>query len=116
MFKSILAELLMDIDTYRERLIAVFEGEEGLTVDTCRVSDGQQPYETGIEHPEYNEGAWVIVEAYDTPEEAQGGHERWVRIMTDDPPAQLVDCCNSEVAKRYAELGGITVFPRRPLH
>lgn len=68
-------------DNYEERKVANYaEGE--LIVDTCAVSDSDQPYETGILHPSYNDGKWVIVELYNSVEEATAGHLRWVKIMT----------------------------------
>lgn len=69
------------------------------TVDTCYVNDGLQDYETAVQHPKYNRGNWVIVEAYDTKEEAQEGHDKWVKIMSSTQlPKKLVDCKNSFVS------------------
>lgn len=85
-------------DTYEQRLIARFESAEmpGVIIDTCKVYDGEQNYETGICHPEYNDGDWMIVESYDTAEEAEEGHLKWVRKMTgENLPKTIRDCCNS---------------------
>ncbi len=46
-------------------------------IDTCAVTDSQQPFETGIKHPRYNDGEWVAVEMYDNKEEAVAGHSKW---------------------------------------
>ena len=88
--------------------------EEGqVIVDTCSVSDGRCIYETGVMHPEYNDGKFVIVSAYDTEEEARQGHDQWVKTMTADTlPDKLVDCCNSELAQIGKDFGMETVFPR----
>ncbi len=84
------------------------------TVDTCSVNDGSQPFETGIQHPEYHDGKWVIVEAYDTKEDAQKGHDKWVKIMSAKKlPAKLVDCCNAEIAQFSNELGSDMEFARK---
>lgn len=73
----------------------VAHDEEGdLIVDTAAVTDGRQPYETAVCHPCYNNGRWVIVEAYDTTQEAQAGHERWFSELKTTLPPYLRDCCN----------------------
>ena len=66
---------------YEQRKVDRFE-KDGMTIDTCSVTDAPHPFETGIEHPEYKYGSWCIVEYYDTKEEAQEGHNRWVAKMT----------------------------------
>jgi hypothetical protein len=85
---------------YEERMVARYGPDaSGLCVDTASVTDGAHPYETGVEHPDFDEGRWIIVEAYDTREDALAGHDRWVAIMTADVlPDVLVDCANSEIA------------------
>lgn len=85
---------------YEQRKVANYEGEGGLEIDTAAVTDSRKPYETGILHPQYNSGAWVIVELYDTKEEARAGHDKWVKIMTADIlPAALRDVSSCEVAE-----------------
>lgn len=71
------------IGTHPARLVGRFE-KDGLTVDTCKVTDSMQPYETAIEHPFYRNGEWVIVEMYDSKEEAKIGHDKWVALMNVD--------------------------------
>lgn len=97
-------DFLFDIGNYEERKVARYE-DEHLIVDTAAVSDGEKPYETGIEHPEYNMGKWIIVEAYGTKEEAQSGHNKWVNIMQNEPlPKILIDCQNAFVSKLCDDL------------
>jgi len=89
---------------YENRKIERFE-EEGLVIDTCLVTDGEHLYETGVCHSSYNSGDWVIVEAYDTKEDAKEGHKKWIEIMTSDNlPEYLDDCMNAQVS----HLGGKT--------
>jgi len=77
---------------YEERAVDRFEGPDGLIIDTAAVTDSEKPYETGILHPEYNDGKWIIVELYDTKEAAQTGHDEWVKKMTSgELPEKLVD-------------------------
>ena len=66
---------------HSEREIAHDETED-LVVDTVAVNDSEQPFETGIKHPLYNDGRWIIVEMYNTKEEAVIGHNKWVEKMT----------------------------------
>jgi hypothetical protein len=103
---------LPDFFNHEERQVARFEGEDSV-IDTARVSDGQQPYETGIAHPEYNDGKWVIVEAYPDKATALFGHGKWVKLMTAGAlPVSLEDCGNSEVSQVIETLGGEMIFPR----
>lgn len=104
------------IGNYEDRKVAHDEAEGGLVIDTAEVNDGNKRYETAVSHPEYNDDKWVIVEAYDTKEEAAAGHERWKKIMTTDPlPEALKDCCNAEIAQFTDALAGGDhfVFPRK---
>ena len=98
-------DFIFDIGNHEARKVARYE-VDGLLVDTARVSDGRQPYETAVESPLYNSGKMVIDEAYDTPQQAQEGHDRWVSIMTTKLPDKLVDCNNAEIAAFGASLFG----------
>jgi hypothetical protein len=62
---------------------------DGITVDTCFTSDTGF-WETGIERKKI-ENNWVIVSQYESEAEAKLGHEGWVKLMTDDPTAELKD-------------------------
>lgn len=101
-----------DAKTHKYREVAHYE-QDGIIVDTARVSDGFQPIETAVAHPEYNNGKWVIVAAYDTIEAATSGHDEWARKMTTEPlPDKLVDCQNNPMAKMGASIGVKMEFPR----
>lgn len=97
MFGSMFAML----GNYESRCVGRWEDETGdKMVSTAYVTDGLKPYETAFQHPDYNNGDMVIVESYDTEEEAKAGHERWQKIMTDGPlPDELRDCCNAGLAQ-----------------
>ncbi len=69
------------VNDYDERLVANYD-KNGIIVDTVMIADSEQPFETGISHKRYNDGKWVIVEMYDSKEDAQIGHDKWVKIMT----------------------------------
>jgi len=97
------------IGTHEQRKVKRFESG-ALLIDTCSVTDGNRPFETGISHPEYNGADWIIVEAYNDTESAQEGHDKWVLKMTTEPlPNSLEDCKNSEIATL---IDRDLVFPR----
>ena len=84
---------------YEQRLVANFT-KDGIMVDTTEVYDSSQPYETAVEHPQYNDGSMVIVELYPTKEDAQKGHDKWVKIMTAKKlPKELKDVSTAHIAK-----------------
>ena len=86
-------------DNRTERIVDNYNNGE-CQVDTCYVNDGSHDYETGISHPSYDYGSWIIVEAYDTRDEAQAGHDKWVKIMQTDPlPEKLTDCHNAKISQ-----------------
>lgn len=88
------------MENYEERKVDNFEGKNGLNVDTCSVTDSEKDYETGIMHNAYNNGDWIIVELYDTKEQAQKGHKKWVKKMTAKKlPNTLRDISTAEIAK-----------------
>ncbi len=89
-----------NVDCYRDKKI-------GLCVDTSVVTDSEKDYETTIEHPQYNDGKWVVVELYDTKEEAQAGHNIWVKRMTGKKlPEQLKDVSTAQIAKLCDKFSG----------
>jgi hypothetical protein len=94
------------LNNYEQRKVARDELEDTI-IDTVLVTDSLQPYETAISHAKYNNGDWIVVEMYDTKEEANLGHDRWVKIMTNDNlPDELVDVSSCEIAQLWEGIGG----------
>jgi len=94
-----LFDFLGMFDNYDERKVDRFEKGK-LIIDTCSVTDSDQPFETGIQHPKFNDGKWIIVEMYDSKEEAQIGHNKWVKKMTAKRlPKELRDVSTATTAK-----------------
>jgi hypothetical protein len=92
-------DFFMDAGNYEDRKVANFVDDD-FTIDTCSVSDGRKNYETAVMHILYNDNKWIIVEAYDTKEEAQKGHDKWVKIMSSkELPKSLKDCQNAEISE-----------------
>lgn len=101
---------LEDFGTYEQRQVARYE-HEILIVCTARVSDGVKPIETAVSHAEYNDGKWVIMESYDTEDQALVGHQKWVDTMTAESlPDILVDCRNSLISQLMP--ADALMFPR----
>lgn len=93
---------------YKERLVENTK-VNGAVIDTCRVTDSSNAYEIDITHPYYNNNRWVIVETYDTKEEARRGHKKWVDIFSSpELPEVLTDEGTSGVGVIYKMLGGKT--------
>ncbi len=85
--------------TYKDRLVENTKINSA-EVDTVMVTDSAEPYETGISHPQYNDGSWVIVEMYNTKKEAKEGHKRWVEVFSkDELPVKLEDVSTSNIAE-----------------
>lgn len=92
-------DFFLDIGNYDQRKVDRFKNDSGLIIDTCFTSD-TGGYETGVVHPKYNGGEWVIVEEYRTKEEAQTGHDKWVKKMTQKKlPKKLKDVSSCGVAE-----------------
>ena len=92
---------LLDAENYEDRMIDRGEFDWGF-ISTAKVSEGERPYETAVQSSDYGNAddledtnGMIIVEAYDSAEDAQKGHNRWVKTMTKNPPEELVDCLNS---------------------
>ena len=106
-------DFLLDMGNHDQRKIDNYSAN-GCVVDTCMVSDGNQPFETGVSHPDYGSGKWIIVESYGSPEDAQSGHNQWVSKMTNEPlPEQLIDCKNAEIS---TFIDDVLIFPRNKMH
>jgi hypothetical protein len=81
-------------------------GSEDWLVDTAAINDSTKPFETAVQSPHYNDGKMVIVELYDTKDEAQKGHDKWVNKMTaKNPPKSLKDVSTSGIVRFANALG-----------
>ncbi len=92
-------EFMDMIGNYEERKVDRFS-KGNLIVDTCSVTDSDKPFETAVKHPKFNQEKWIVVELYDTKEEAQEGHNKWIKIMTAEKlPLELKDISSAKIAK-----------------
>ena len=84
------------MDNYQDRKVADKYEDGDKQVSTCSVTDGELEFETAITHPDYNDGEFVIVEAYATKDEAIIGHRKWIGIIESDYlPDTLTDVDNA---------------------
>ena len=90
---------------YTERKVDHYE-KDGLVIDTCPVTDSSEPFETAVQHPNYNDGKWIVVQTYNSKEEAETGHKKWVKKMTKKTlPNQLEDVSTAVIAE-FCDIGG----------
>ena len=89
--------------------------EEGdIFVSTAAINDSDDPYETAVAHPYYNDGHLVIVETYSDLKSAKSGHKKWVSIMTrPELPAVLVDVSTAFAAKLCRIFGEDLIFEHK---
>lgn len=84
---------LKDVGNYEDRKVGRYDDGD-ISISTCAVSDGSKPFETAISHPDYNNNGWIIVESYDTREEAKNGHQKWIETVKASLPDNLSDVGN----------------------
>ena len=96
--ERIVFEFFSMTGNYEERKVARYT-KDGVDISTAAVNDSSKPFETAIGHAQYNDGKWIIVELYDTKEEARKGHDKWIEIMTAKKlPAIIKDVGDCEIA------------------
>ena len=83
---------------YDDRKIDRYEKDE-IIISTAMVTDSDWNYETAVSHLSYNNGNWIIVEGYDTKEDAENGHSKWVETITKNLPETLKDISTAGVVK-----------------
>ena len=97
---------------YSSRVVGRDDFDWGF-VSTASVTDGDHPYETAVSSRLYEDedgetDSMIIVEAYDSHEDAEAGHAKWVEIMTSEsPPNELIDCENAAIGQLLGAFGEI---------
>ncbi len=98
-------EFLDMANNYEQRKIDRYQKDD-LMVSTAMVNDSDKPFETAIRHLAYNDDKIVIVQTYDSKEEAQEGHNLWVKVMTNkNLPELLTDVSTAKIMKFREMLG-----------
>jgi hypothetical protein len=97
---------------YESRKVARDEFAWGF-ISTARVTDGEFDYETAVKHKDYNNDEMVVVESYETKQQALNGHAKWVKKMTARRlPTALKDCANAGLSKLLVGMGYEMTYKR----
>lgn len=96
-----------------EQVALYRNAKTGIAVSTVKVPDGIKLYKTAVQHPDYTEKecgclSLIVVETYDTEEEAKAGHDRWATKMVSDVPSTLLMVMNSRHMLPAFEAVGVT--------
>ncbi len=78
--------LLANASNHEERLVAN-DTINDIEIDTCLANDMGKDYETGL----CINGTWYIAEDYDTKEEAQKGHEKYMNLIKTKQLKEIID-------------------------
>lgn len=78
--------LLPYLNNHQERVVANTK-ISNIEIDTCFADDIGKDFETGL----CINGVWLIVEDYDTKEEAKAGHEKYVKLIQNKELKNVVD-------------------------
>lgn len=92
-------EWLNMIGNYEERKVA-YTKTDNFTIDTAKVTDRQQPYETAIAHDDFNDGEWIILGWADTKEDAQKMHDSFVEYYKTHDVDEIKDACSGRVFRK----------------
>ena len=80
---------------YEERAVARDEKED-FTLDTVLVTDRLWTYETAVQHKDFNDNDWIILDGCNDKEEALVIHNKWLEFLKKDDFSCLTDYCTDE--------------------
>lgn len=82
---------------FEARNVAQYEDGD-LRISTVQVptevTDGATLYQTGVSHPDFAGGNWIVVGEFQSREAAQAGHEGWIERFKEGIPESLTDVCS----------------------
>ena len=84
---------------YNERVVKNDKTDD-FTLDTALVTDRSWRYETAVEHKDFNNGDWIVLEGADTKEDAIKVHEKWLSKLANNDVNELIDCYLGETYHR----------------
>lgn len=99
MFFDDLTTIMMMASDYNSRKVERTK-RENFTLDTCKVYDRSWLYETAVCHRDFNNNNWIILDGYDTEDEAIKMHNTWLKLLEKDAFETLVDCYENCAYKR----------------
>lgn len=86
---------------------------DDLFVSTIFARDTKR-YETAIAHAEFKDNALIIVEQYDTEEDAQTGHHKWLDVMKNNPTELPDSQCGGSHKRSSILPSPTTMEPAKP--
>ncbi len=99
-----MVEFVTMFHTYDRRKVARDEYDWGY-ISTAKVIDSIRPYETAIKHKKY-QNRLIIVEKYDSAEDAGKGHKVWVKRMSATVlPTSLQGVSDCDIVQMAASAG-----------
>ena len=94
-------DFMGNMEPYEDRLVNRSDFDWGF-ISTVAVSDGRKPFETAIQHIDFNDGDMVIVACYDTKKQAEKGHDKWIKEM-ENHPKEVIDIENYEIQQHLGK-------------
>ena len=87
------------VGNHEQRKVANDKTED-FVLDTCLVTDRDWTYETAIAHKDFNGGYWIVLDGFDSKEDAAEMHKEWFRIFTTNCPEKITDFYTLETYRR----------------
>ena len=81
---------------YEERKVAN-DKRERFILDTARVTDRPWTYETAVQHKDFNNNDWIILDGTNDLEEAKEVHQKWLKTLDAGELRLLEDYYTGEV-------------------
>lgn len=93
--KRMLEEAQREQNEIAACLVSDYSGD-GFDVVTMQVppsAAGERVvYQTGIAHPDFNGGDWIVAAEYESRDAAQTGHDAWVAKLNEHTPDEIRNC------------------------
>ena len=100
-------EFLNMLSNYNERKVARFEDKEkNITVSAAEVCDSEFKYEVAVKDRRYNNGSFFVVFSTDNRSVAEKEAKVWFDRMKNNPPAEIIEDGQSEIAKKLRKIRG----------
>lgn len=73
---------------------------DDFTLDTALVTDRNWRYETAVEHKDFNDGDWIILDGCNSKELAVEMHDKWLTKLLNEDITELTDYYTGEVFRK----------------
>lgn len=95
LFANLYGIVTMD-GNYEERKVAN-DKRERFTLDTALVTDRPWTYETAVQHEDFNDNDWIILDGTNDLDEAKEIHQKWLKALEEGKIHLLEDYYTGEV-------------------